>query len=143
MARPFNVQLVSRSGIKFDGPAEYLRLPAADGFLGVMADHAPLIVALVPGEIAVRLPGAPVPTYYAGSAGVAEIRDNAAVVLVDTLESADEIDESRAREAADRARDRLEAKSDAEFDADRAAAALERAVARLKVATRGGKTPEK
>ena len=143
MARPFNLQLVSRQGVKFEGPVEYLRLPAADGLLGVLADHAPLIVALVPGEIAVTLPGAQVPTYYAGSAGVAEIRDNAAVVLVDTLESADEIDESRARESADRARDRLLAKSDADFDADRAAAALERALARLKVATRSPKSENK
>ena len=134
MPRPFHVQLVTPQGVRYDNDAVYLRLPAEDGYFGIMADHAPLIAALVPGQVSLHRPGTPRPDLYASSGGVVEVTENQTVVLADTLETPEEIDEQRAREAAERARDRLQARTLPEFDESRALGALQRALVRLQVA---------
>ena len=141
-ARTYQAQLVTPAGVKFEGQVDYLRLPGVDGYFGVMADHAPLIAALVPGRIVVT-PEQGRQVVYAGGGGVVEVKDNKLVALVDTLETPEEIDLARAREAAERARALLAGKRGAELDPARAEAALARALVRLKVASEHGRVNEK
>jgi F-type H+-transporting ATPase subunit epsilon len=136
MPRKFSAQLMTPQGVKYEGEVIYLRLPALDGSFGVEAGHASLIAALAPGEILVTPGLHETPIAYANGGGVVEVRDNRALVLADSLETPEEIDAERAREAADRARERLATKAGENFDAGRAEAALERALVRLKVAER-------
>jgi F-type H+-transporting ATPase subunit epsilon len=140
--RTYHAQLVTPAGVKFDGQVDYVRLPGVDGYFGVMADHAPLIAALAPGRIVVT-PGQGARQVYAAGGGVVEINDNKLVALVDTLETPEEIDLARAREAAERARDRLAGPRRGEIDPARAEAALARALVRLKVASEHGRVSEK
>ena len=135
MAAKYHFRLITREGVKYDGQIVYARLHAPDGYFGVMADHAPLIAALSPGEMVITEREGGVPLYYAAASGVVEIRDNEVAALVESAERADEINVLRASEAAARARQRLAARERA-IDQDRALAALQRALARLQVASR-------
>lgn len=109
-----------------------LVVPAADGYLGVLTDHAPLLAELIPGEIHVERATA-VEEMLAISGGFLEVTSEAATILADTAERPDEIDIDRARLAYRRAADRLSSIPQG-LDVDRASAALARAAARLRVA---------
>lgn len=135
MPGKFDAHLVTREGSKYNRQCEYVRLPGHDGSFGVMASHTPLIAALVPGKIVISEGAGTLPLFFACSAGLAEIRDNQVVVLVDTAESAKEVDVARARAAADRARARLRGELGRGSDPARAEAALARALARLHAAS--------
>ncbi len=139
MARTFHFRIVTREGLKYDGLATYARLHAQDGYFGVMADHAPLIAALCPGDLLVTEPGKPYPTIFAAGAGVVEIRENEVAALVETAELAADIDIVRATEAVSRARARLAETRDGGVDVARAEAALARALARLHASERAGR----
>jgi F-type H+-transporting ATPase subunit epsilon len=65
--------------------------------------------------------------------GFAEVLPDKVTVLAETAERAEEIDVKRAREAKERAEQRLKG-GDTETDFDRAQVALERAETRLQVA---------
>jgi F-type H+-transporting ATPase subunit epsilon len=69
------------------------------------------------------------------SGGFVEVRNNHVVVLVDTVEAAEEIDVNRASAAKDRARNRLHDRS-RDIDIERAQLALLRALNRIRVAGR-------
>jgi len=47
---PYPVELITPEGIAFSGDAERLVVPGAAGELGILANHAPLISLLEPGE---------------------------------------------------------------------------------------------
>jgi F-type H+-transporting ATPase subunit epsilon len=133
MAKLFPLQIVTRQGVKYDHDVEHVRLPGRDGYFGVLADHAAFLAALAPGEIVITPPGGQDPVHLASGAGVAEIRDNQVMVLVETAETPEEIDLRRAEAAAERARARVCGRAGT-CDLPRAEAALSRALARLRVA---------
>jgi len=66
----------------FDGEAQSMTVPGAEGEMTVLGEHMPLITTLKEGVILVReLPGAE-PLRYPVSGGILEInRDGATVVL--------------------------------------------------------------
>jgi F-type H+-transporting ATPase subunit epsilon len=49
-----HLQVVGPSGVAFDGPVESVVVPAWEGRLGIMRNHAPLLGMLRPGRIAIR-----------------------------------------------------------------------------------------
>jgi F-type H+-transporting ATPase subunit epsilon len=71
--------------------------------------------------------------YLATSGGYCEIKDNIIRVIVESAESAEDIDISRAESAKKRAEERLEIKDQA-IDLKRAEMALARALNRIKIA---------
>jgi F-type H+-transporting ATPase subunit epsilon len=109
-----------------------------EGYLGVLARHAPMIVELGIGPL--RL------TYADGrhevlvlTGGILEVSRQGVVVLADWAERAGEIDPARAQAAAERARARLRGDGDeGNVDIERARAALMRALTRLQAASEGG-----
>ena len=97
--------------------------------------HAPLIAELKVGQIAVS--GGPSgPLVFACSGGILEVSGAGMVVLADAVERGADIDAERARQAEQRARERLQQRRDANVDASRAEIALSRAVNRLRTAGR-------
>lgn len=132
MAETYQLTVLTPTRTLLEEPVESIIAPGTEGYLGVLAHHAPLITALMPGKLTVRLPGGE-SREYALSGGFLEVSDNRAVILADALENPDEIDVDRARRAAERARDRLRDLS-GKWDVDRAEAALKRALNRMKVA---------
>jgi F-type H+-transporting ATPase subunit epsilon len=107
-------------------------LPGADGCLGILPGHAPLITELGVGELAYRGAGENSPVVLAIVHGFAEVLQDRVSVLAETAERAEEIDLGRAEAALKRAENRL-ASGDATVDWDRASVALQRALIRVSV----------
>ncbi len=129
------VRILTPMGEVLDTTAGYLRVPAADGLMGVMARHAPLVARLAIG--AVEVTEAPGRTrYFATTDGVLHVTRGEALVLVDAAEEAAEIDIDRARRALERAQHRLASRPGATVNVVRAELALARALNRLRVAER-------
>ena len=131
MSKPFQVYILASDQAFYEGPCESLIIPTSQGQYGILASHSNMIAAVVPGEMLYRIPGEPVRT-AAVSAGLAKVENNEVLVLVDTAERPEDIDENRARRAADEAKEEiLQKKSIQEYRS--AQASLARALNRLKV----------
>jgi F-type H+-transporting ATPase subunit epsilon len=107
-------------------------LPGADGELGILPGHAPLITELGIGELRFRAAGSNDEVHLAIIRGFAEVLTDRVTVLAETAELAEEIDIERAKQALERAQARITA-GDPDIDWDRASAALQRALIRIKV----------
>lgn len=122
------LEIVTPTGPVFSDMVEYLYVPAQIGPTGVLAGHAALVTALIPGLLTYQKDGQE-QTLVVG-AGFLEVIDNKAEVLVDAAERVDDIDVDRAKEARERALQRL-LEPTPDVDIIRAEAALARANARL------------
>lgn len=110
-------------------------LPGADGQLGILPGHAPLITELGIGELTYRAKGGGEHEPLAILSGFAEVLGDRVTVLAETAERPEEIDVARAEEARKRAEQRLaSASSDPNVDWERAAVALQRSLIRIQVA---------
>ena len=132
MPGKFRLEIVTPQAERFAGDVIALRVPAYEGSLGVMAQHAPMLIEVVPGVIHITpLEG---PTEVLGVAGgFLEVGENRAILLADAAERPEEIDIRRAEAARKRAENRLK-EQHKHVDLDRAELALKRALARLHVA---------
>ncbi len=75
----FQVVIVTPENTALDQMADYVTLPAIDGELGVMSNHAPLIARLAFGEMRIQSAGKTSRYYVDG--GFAQIADNVVSVL--------------------------------------------------------------
>jgi F-type H+-transporting ATPase subunit epsilon len=110
------------------------QLPGADGYLGILPGHAPLITELGIGELTYRTAGGQ-SGLLAVIRGFAEVLPDRISVLAEMAERAEEIDVKRAQEALKRAQE-LIAKGGDNVDWDRASAALQRALVRIQVVSK-------
>ncbi len=125
------VELVTAEGRVLSEEADFVRAPGLAGELGVLPNHIPLMTPLKTGEVLVRNDNREEYLFVAG--GFLEVLPDKVVILADAAERAEDIDEARAEEARRRAQQLLEqGRTDAE--AAEIAAALERAIFRLRVA---------
>ena len=127
----FKLSVVTPEKIVFEQEVRSIVAPGIEGYLGVLTDHAPLITPLKPGKLSVTDANNKVSAYCV-SGGFLEVSGNVASVLADSIETVDEIDIDRAREAEKRAKERLARRSDPDIDTARAETALARALNRLK-----------
>lgn len=109
-------------------------LPGADGCLGILPGHAPLITELGIGEMTYQTKGGGESGPLAIMSGFAEVLGDRVTVLAETAERPEEIDVSRAEQAKKRAEERIAAAaSDPNVDWGRAAIALQRSLIRIQV----------
>lgn len=113
-----------------------VELPGKEGDMGILPGHAPLLSELGVGTLSYRK-GSDV-EYFAVIRGFVEVLPGRVIVLADACERAEEIDVARARAALERAKSEMAKKSSADADWDRASLALNRALARLQAAAKGG-----
>lgn len=111
--------------------ADAVVVPAADGELGILKNHAPLLAQLKPGQI--RLRRGDQVELFSVSGGYVQASDNRVSIFAETAEMAQEINVERARQAAERAKAALRAPQ-GEVDLAQAEASLRRALARLRAA---------
>jgi len=125
-----HVEVVTAERELYNGEADMVSAPGAEGRLGILPRHAALLTFLMPGELRITLRDAEEPLFVSG--GFLEVLNNTVTVLADTAEHAEEIDQARAEEVRRRAQERL---TQAHSDVERAElqGALERAVTRLRV----------
>jgi F-type H+-transporting ATPase subunit epsilon len=109
-----------------------VQLPGANGYLGVLPGHAPLITELGIGELSYHDLSGKESAHLAIIRGFAEVLPDRVTVLAETAELAHEIDLARADAARARAEKRL-ASGDTNIDWDRASVSLQRALIRIQV----------
>ena len=103
----FSLRVVSVERSLFEGDVEFVIASGADGELGVMARHAPLMTALKPGPLRIQeTMGGPEELLFVGG-GFMEVLPERVTVLADTAERADEISIDKAEEARKRAQEKL------------------------------------
>lgn len=131
---PLSLQIVTPERVLFEETdVASVTITGREGEMTILPSHAALMTDLRPGPLVFRKGGDEVDVALSG--GFLEVRDDKIVVLADTAERSDELDQARAEEARRRAQDRL-ATREGEVDIARAMAALERAQARLRVVER-------
>jgi F-type H+-transporting ATPase subunit epsilon len=102
---PLRVVSVERS--LFEGEVEFIIANGADGELGVLARHAPLMTILKPGPLRIQETfGGTEEVLFVGG-GFLEVLPDRVTVLADVAEHANEISVDRAEEARRRAQERL------------------------------------
>lgn len=123
------VELVTAEERVVSGEADFVLARGAEGELGILPRHIPLMTPLRPGEVMIRNDGNEEYLFVAG--GFLQVLPDKVVILADAAERAEEIDEQRAEEARKRAQQLLQETEGADVEAR---AALERAIFRLRVA---------
>lgn len=76
------VRVVSPERVVYDGRAVSMVLPAWDGKLGILPDHAPMIALLGSGEVTIRRSGGALHHFFV-SGGVLRVQDNEATLLTE------------------------------------------------------------
>lgn len=130
MAATFHLSVITPTRTLLDEEVTSIIVPGSEGYLGVLAHHAPLIAALAPGRLTVKTDDGPT-RVYAISGGFLEVSQNKAILLADAMETLDEIDVERAKKAAERARKRIDEGAKL-WDVPRASEALNRALNRIR-----------
>lgn len=131
MAEKLSFELVSPEKILAAGDYDMVIVPAAEGAMGVMPGHAPLITTLHPGGVEVYEGGSRTAhTFIAG--GVAEIDDSCSQLTV-LAEEALPVDELDQQALQNEIKDLDEDIQDAADDSQRAAAEWRQRVAKAKL----------
>lgn len=128
--KTFFAELITPEKSFFRGDIEMLVVETLDGQLGVLANHEPTASALKPGTVKILQNGKWREAFSSG--GFIEIRPDETIVLSEAIEWPEDIEESRAKAAIERAERRLRrSKSQKEYTLSKASMA--RALARLRV----------
>ncbi|MFN8521547.1 MAG: F0F1 ATP synthase subunit epsilon [Chloroflexota bacterium] len=119
-----------------DEDVDMVVAPGSEGVVGILPRHAPLLTTL--GSGAIRIRKGNTESEMAVSGGFLQVNRDRVLILADTAEREDEIDESRAQAARERAERTLREAQAAGRPADIATArlALGRSAARLNVVRR-------
>ena len=128
------LEIVTVERLVLSTDVDYVSAPGVDGILGILPHHALLVTALTLGELRYKKDGEE--SHFAIGGGFMEVRPDKVTVLADTAEQADEIDESRAEQARQRAQEFLKEGGKADAQAALIEQTLRRAELRLRVAKR-------
>jgi F-type H+-transporting ATPase subunit epsilon len=128
------LDIVTAEGVTYSDQVNVVVAPGVEGELGILPNHTPLLTILQSGELRIVKDGED-DTLIALGGGFLEVMKNRVVILADTAERADDIDEARAEDAVRRAREQLENRT-VDMNLERAVASLRRSQTRLKVVRR-------
>jgi F-type H+-transporting ATPase subunit epsilon len=136
MAEKIKLEVVTPKGSVVSEDVDIVTAPGFAGEFGVLANHAPFLSTIKVGTLRYKKDGNEVELMISG--GFCEVSSNKISFLVESAERGHEIDVDRALRAKERAEKRLlQAREQQEkIDRTRAEAALQRALARLKIAQR-------
>lgn len=134
MASSLTVEIVTNERIVFsETDVEFVSAPGAEGMLGILPNHAPLVTTLSAGELRIKKGGTEQSMVVFG--GFMEVLPDKVIVLADVAEKAEEIDIQRAEEARKRAEEAI-ARGGDRTDLAAAEARLSRAQVRIKLGER-------
>ena len=132
--KTIRIEIAVPDRLVLDAEALSVQVPLTTGYLGVLPGHAPMLGEVGVGEITYAdLSGKE--RYLAIDGGAVEILPDRVRILASQAEVDSEIDAQRAKQALERASQRLKLES-LEIDTERAQRAVARAKARLAVANR-------
>jgi F-type H+-transporting ATPase subunit epsilon len=110
-----HLEFVSPESVLFSGDVDQVDLPGAEGDMGILPGHAPLVTTLRPGIVTIFRDGKREPVVVIG--GFAEVSPAGLTVLADRAEPREGFDMALlADEIKDTEEDVADAKADAERD---------------------------
>ena len=135
MSSSFELKIIAANRVFFDGNCRSIIIPQYDGQKEVLAYHENMVIAIEEGEMRFQPEGSDEWINTVVGIGFVQIINNQVTLLVESVEKPEEIDVQRAREAKERAEERLrQNQSIQEYYHSRAS--LARAMSRLKVTSR-------
>ena len=126
-----HVEILCVNRIFYEGFCHCLIIPAVDGEQAIMAHHEETIIAVQNGEMRMQKEEGGEWSYAVLGKGFCMAANNRVTVLADTVERPEEVDVNRAKEALERAQERLRQKQSIQ-EYHTTQAALARALTRLK-----------
>ncbi|MBI4719866.1 MAG: F0F1 ATP synthase subunit epsilon [Chitinivibrionia bacterium] len=85
----FNFKILTPNRMALDAAVTSIVVPGEAGYLGALANHAPLITTLAPGKLKVTFEGRNESWYLIGG-GILKILHNEAVLLTESIEETTE-----------------------------------------------------
>lgn len=128
----FLLEIVTPERIVYAEQANMIIAKGAEGELGILPNHIPLVTPLRIAPITVKKQGSP-DHFIAVNGGFMEVRKDKVVILAESAELPEQIDIERAQAAKSRAENRLSAAKQDHVDFKRAELALQRAMNRIDV----------
>ena len=133
----FWLKVIASDHVFYNGNCEALVVPAHDGEVGILPHREAMILAIQEGELKFRIPGEQEYHNEVVGLGIVQVANNRVTVVVDTAERPEDIDEVRAKQALERAKEQLRQKqSIREYYMSKASMA--RALSRLKASQHKG-----
>lgn len=126
------LRILTPERVLYNGSVDQVTLPSASGEITILPKHVGLVGILRPGELVIRSAQETLPLVVSG--GMFQVRSHGIMILADTAERVEEINEQRAEEARARAEQALKEKK---FDSEEyaaIAAKIEKELARIRVA---------
>jgi F-type H+-transporting ATPase subunit epsilon len=117
-------RVITPEEVIYDGEANLVIVRIADGDLGVLVDHSPLVSSVEVGEV--RIKEGDEQLVYATSDGFFKVSENLVQVLVEEAVSVEEIDVDAAETRVEEAERELSEVSEEGEDRDRVVAEIER-----------------
>jgi F-type H+-transporting ATPase subunit epsilon len=117
-------RVITPEEVIYDGEADLVIARIADGDLGVLVDHSPLVSTVEVGEVRIRQDDEQL--VYATSDGFFKVSENLVQVLVEEAVSVEEIDVDAAETRIEEAEQELSEVSEEAEDRDRVIAEIER-----------------
>lgn len=133
MGQQIRLEVVTPAGAVVNQDVDIVNAPGYGGDFGVLANHTPFISAIKIGTLSFEKDKKREMLMISG--GFCEVSNNKITFLVESAEFGSDIDVERAMRAKERAEKRLlqSAQHDESVNKTRAEAALQRALARLKI----------
>jgi F-type H+-transporting ATPase subunit epsilon len=123
-SRQLFCRVITPEEVIYDGEANLVIVRIADGDLGVLVDHSPLVSSVEVGEV--RIKEGDEQLVYATSDGFFKVSENLVQVLVEEAFSVEEIDVDAAETRVEEAERELSEVSEEGEDRDRVVAEIER-----------------
>ncbi len=139
MAETIELEVVTPSGPVVSEDVDIVTAPGSGGVFGVLANHAPFLSTIKVGELSYKKQGKEYSLMVSG--GFCEVSSNKITFIVESCEKGSDIDIDRALLAKERAEKRLAQMTGKQekINEARAQAALQRALARVRVAEKRGR----
>ncbi len=83
--KTFTLEILTPHRKVFTGSVSSLVAPGAFGYLGVLANHAPLVATLAPGKVTYRDPEGRATALQSSGTGLLEVHHNRVTLLADEI----------------------------------------------------------
>ena len=108
MARTLLAEIVTPEAILYTNEVQMVVASTANGEIGILPLHAPIVTTLAPGEVRLRFgDNATDWEYFSISGGYLQVHEDKVIVLADNAVAVSQIDAGRAKESADLIVERL------------------------------------
>jgi len=126
-------KIITPEKVVYQDEIDQLTLPTQQGEITILKNHIPLVSVLKAGEMIIKKDNEEISMALSG--GFVEVREKEIIVLADTAECAEDIDEEKAEEAKKRAQKLLEESKDkGAVNYTALVVKMEKELARLRVA---------